>query len=100
MLVYGWNSFKLNSYEPTQLGIPTHPSDQFTIEHRQAYFHLFWIPFFSLGKRWVIRKDGKMYVMADAFKPIVEQIPNKKGTPWYTFTGLLLGLAAIIFFSI
>ena len=65
-IVFGHNNFLIKSYTPAELGIP--PSDKLNgivFEVRQHYFHLFWIPFFGIGKIYVIRRTGDsgMYQM-------------------------------------
>jgi hypothetical protein len=90
-IVFGWNSFRIRSFSPEELGVFQKEALSVNIEVRQAYFHIFWIPFFSLGKRWVIRKDNQLYELPAELKPHVKAIARVK-TPWYTFTGPILGL--------
>lgn len=97
-IIFGWNSFLLKSITNTDLGIPENETSRFTIEIRQFYFHLFWIPFFGIGKRCLIRKDDELYPMPSEYQVLVDEIKQNVKTPWYTFTGpLLLFLAYIMY---
>ena len=95
MIVYGWNSFQLKECKPSQLGLPAELDATFKIERRQKYFHLFWIPFFGIGKIWVLRKpgDSNMYEPNAELQAFLEALPLKEKTPWYTFALPLLGIA-------
>lgn len=89
-IVFGWNNFHIKTYTPKELNLTTADTTEFKVEVRQSYFHLFWIPFFGLGKKWAIRKDGKLYELPSAMMEAIrrQNIPVK--TPWYTFAGPLL----------
>src|SRR6185369_5805834 len=100
-IVFGWNHFKLRSFTPFQLGITQKTDIDFTIELRQRYFHFFWIPFFSLGKKWAIRKGGKLYEMPQVIADVTRGRDDLRvKTPFYTYAGPLLIVAAIIIFNI
>jgi len=103
-IVFGWNSFKLREeeigalqaaaiksmaeLEKERLGLPDDwDSGECSIEQRQKYFHLFWIPFFSLGKIWVLRLDQRLYKLPNYVGTDPQTEPS---TPWYTFLGPLL----------
>ena len=100
-IVFGWNHFKVRSFTPFELGITQKTDIDFTIELRQRYFHFFWIPFFSLGKKWAVRKAGKLYEMPEV---IAEAIRGRDDlrvkTPWYTYSGPLLILLGIGIFML
>ncbi|NML21390.1 hypothetical protein HHL16_10925 [Pseudoflavitalea sp. G-6-1-2] len=98
-IVYGWNHFKIKSFNPSDLRISTTEEQKFTIERRQKYFHLFWIPFFGIGKKWVLRKNGELYEMPADFVAHIEQQQVRAGTPWYTFAGPLLIVASLLIYS-
>ena len=98
-VVFGWNSFKVRSFTLSDIGIIKQEEPGLQFEVRQAYFHLFWIPFFGLGKRWVVRKGGKMYEMPGEIKALAQKSLTRVGTPWYTFAGPLLLLTAGIVYS-
>jgi hypothetical protein len=98
-IVFGWNHFKLKSYNPAQLGFPDPTDTNISIELRQGYFHFFYIPFFSIGKKWNIRKGGKLYeVPATALEHIRRQSVSAK-TPWYTFAGPILIVAGLAIYG-
>ena len=98
-IVFGWNHFKLKSYTPVELGLPQPTDTNFSIELRQGYFHFFYIPFFSIGQRWSIRKGGKLYdLSATALEHIRRQSVSAK-TPWYTFAGPILIVAGLAIYG-
>lgn len=96
MIVYGWNSFTVATYKPSDIGMEAELDKQLYFERRQKYAHLFWIPTFGIGQIWVLRKsnDGNQYqVHPDVEKVLQYKYPTHK-TPWYTFAFPLL--AAVI----
>ena len=97
MIVFGHNSFLLNACKPSQLGMSEDFDQLYSIERRQRYFHLFWIPFFGIGKTWGMRshKDNKLYVPSPAVEQALNALPLKEKTPWYTYSFLILVLAAV-----
>jgi len=98
MIVFGHNSFKLNSCKPSQLGLPPELDKEYTIERRQRYFHLFWIPFFGIGKIWALRKasDDRLYEPNGPLQQVLNSLPIQEKTPWYTFSLVFLALAVLI----
>jgi hypothetical protein len=102
MIVYGWNSFVVGKYRPSDIGLDANMDQNVVFERRQKYAHLFWIPVFGIGKIWVLRKrnDGNQYkVNPDVEKVLEYKYPNHQ-TPWYTFAlpVLAAGIAVIAFF--
>lgn len=89
-IVFGWNNFKIKSYTPYELGLTNNQNTDFTIEVRQSYFHLFWIPFFGLGKKWAIRKNDQLYELPQVYEHAIEAAKPAVKTPWYTFLGPIL----------
>lgn len=99
-IVFGWNSFKIKSFSPFELGLSKTIENDFSIELRQSYFHFFWIPFFGIGKKWTIRKGGKLYEVPAVYKDHIRQQQLPARTPWYTFAGPLLIVAGFIIYGI
>lgn len=99
MIVYGWNSFKIKSFSPVELGIVSTEWEGYTFEARQKYFHLFWIPFFGIGKVYVIRKGNDMFEMPQEFIDTIKSRASIR-SPFYTFTIPLIALAVITYMSI
>lgn len=94
-IVFGWNHFKIKTFDPIEFGLSQQADPNLKIEVRQHYFHFFWIPFFSLGKKWAIRKNNELYEMPGVLKSTIKSRDDMKvRTPWYTYAGPLL-LAAI-----
>jgi hypothetical protein len=99
-IVFGWNSLKVRRFTLDEIGIMKSLEPGMELEVRQAYFHLFWIPFFGLGKRWIVRKGGQMYEMPAEIKALAKSSLTNVKTPWYTFTGPILIATGFIIFSI
>jgi len=90
-IVFGWNHFKIKSIDPYTAGLSQNVQPGYLIEVRQRYFHLFWIPFFSLGKKWALRKDGQLYEMPEPYKYVLQERKDLAAkTPWYTYAGPLI----------
>lgn len=101
MIVYGWNSFEIYTCRPSEIGLPEDWNNQYIIQRRQKYAHLFWIPFFGIGKIWVLKgRDGNMYEPSIDLHRHLNSLPIAPKTPWYTFIGPILLLAGLIIFTI
>lgn len=89
--VFGWYSFNLKSYSAEELNLDSSQWVNTSFEVRQEVFHLFWIPVFSLGKLYVLRKENKLY---DLPANIASKIKTKGKirTPWYSFLLPILAL--------
>jgi len=101
MIVFGHNSFLLNECKPSQLGMAPDLDAVYTIERRQRYAHLFWIPVFGIGKIWALRKrsDNNLYVPNAELERALNALPFADKTPWYTFAFLFLIMGGgLIFF--
>jgi hypothetical protein len=97
-LVFGWRSFLLRSFSLAELGLPESASGPCSVEVRQKYFHLFWIPFFGLGKKWALRRGKDLYELPIEIEAHLSQ--SRVKTPWYTYSGpLLLLLAGVVFWG-
>jgi hypothetical protein len=99
MIVYGWNDFKIVSYTPEALGFTNDSPVRYTAQVRQRYFHVFFIPFFGIGKMWVINEGGNFHEMPEVFRTAIRHQHPKPRSPWYTFSGLML-VAVIISISV
>jgi hypothetical protein len=100
-IVFGWNSFKIRDFSLEEIGIHKKAEPGITLEVRQAYFFFFWVPFFSLGKRWVVRKGDKTYEMPDEIKTLAKKTLTNVKTPWYTYAGpLAIAMAIFLFWVI
>jgi hypothetical protein len=100
MIFYGWNSFTLDSCKPSKLGLPPDLDVEYDVQRIQKYFHLYWIPFFPIGKKWVLykRSDKQQYEPNAELLKFLNSLPVKHPTPWYAFALLyLIGLVAVFF---
>lgn len=101
MIIFGHNNFKIKSFSPEEAGLPASEDNNFTFEVRQKYFHLFWIPFFPIGKVWILKKvgDEESYTI-----PAHIEVKVKKnvsvGTPWYSFALVFIGIFVGLMFTL
>jgi hypothetical protein len=99
MILFGWYSFLLKAYMLEELGIKVDdPTQHMQVEVRQRCFHLFWVPFFSLGKIYAFRKDGKLYNLTPELEATLRKHTVHK-TPWYTYIGFILVFFGFIFYN-
>ena len=89
-IIYGINSFLLKKIRLTYFGKLEDDKHDLTIEIRQFYFHLFFIPFFGIGKNNFLRKEGELCSLPEEYEMQVQDIRKNVKTPWYTFAGLIL----------
>lgn len=83
-IAFGWYSFRIKSYSAKDLELDIEQWKDSSFEVRQKVFHIFWVPVFSIGKLYSLKKQGKLY---DLQENIIDKIKNKGkiGTPWYSF---------------
>lgn len=89
MIVFGWYSWLISRYTAKELNLPEGDWDNVSFEVRQKCFHLFYIPFFSIGKMYVMRKDGNKYELTSEFEAYM-RAAKPHNTPWYAYLGLIL----------
>lgn len=92
-VVFGWYSFKLKSYKAEDLELDEEKWTNSTFEIRQKVFHLFWLPLFSLGKVYGVRKNGDFFELPELLKARLKE--KKTKTPWYSYfipISLVVGL--------
>lgn len=82
-MIYGWYSFLIKCYTPAELNIIGENLEGITFEVRQKIFHLFWIPFFSIGKIYALRKNGELYNLTEDYVTLLKSYSDAK-TPWYS----------------
>lgn len=100
-IVFGIKYFIIASFTPFELGFTDDRSyTGILYERHQMYFHLFWIPVFGLGKRWVkTHSNGDAFELSHAeFEHIYRKNVGGK-SPWYRFAGLILGLFIFLGFA-
>lgn len=82
-VIFGWYSFKVKSYNAKDLELEEEKWKNSDFEIRQKVFHLFWLPFFSLGKVYALRKNGNLYDLPELIQSRLKA--KKVKTPWYSF---------------
>jgi hypothetical protein len=95
-IVFGLGSLKLKSFTPEELKIQDLVPANSSIELRNKYFHLFWIPLFPVRKVWVINLAGKHYSVSEEAAKAIETKKHLKRTPFYLFSGLILLIGAAV----
>ena len=94
LLIHGTRYFTIQSFWPAELDLfgKCDPGIQFL--RQQEYFHLFFIPVFGTGKRWMVRHaNGQIGFVPPEFVHHLKSYNKIVRSPWYTFIGLF---AAII----
>jgi len=86
----------LDQQEASALGCPPNG----TISQKVKVGHMLWIPFFPLGKYWVMEAGGQIFKLNNTVIQQIEAKHGPKGMPWYAFFGLIaipivLGLGSI-----
>lgn len=100
-IIFGWSHFKIKTIDPFAVGLSQQVQPGYHIEIRQRYFHLFWIPCFSLGKKWALRKDGQLYEMPEPYRFVLQERKDLTAkTPWYTYAGPLLAAFVCLCFYV
>ncbi len=102
MVVFGHGSFSIKKYNPANLKIPSNSGwEGVTIEIRQRYAHLFWIPFFPIGKLYGLKKPGEkdLYEMPEDLKTHIKtHFSSELKTPWYSWSLFYIGALVGLFF--
>jgi len=99
-LLFGWYTFLIKAYTLSELGIPTEGIlENVQIEIRQRCFHLFWIPFFRVGKVYACRRaDRKLYNLPPELEGYLRANIRPK-TPWYAYIGLILVAVGFLIYT-
>lgn len=96
MIVYGQNSFKIKSFTKQELRLPNDENlNNIDIQVRQRYAHLFWIPFFPIGKAYCFKRSGdnNLYELPEEIKRVIQHHHSKDiKTPWYSYSLIVLAL--------
>ena len=65
---------------------------------RRMYFHVMFIPFFPLWGMWVVGVNGKEALAPVEVLAKLNEKNIKVGTPWYTFSGLIISALVGLYF--
>ncbi len=97
MIVYGQNHFKIKSFTPQELRLPKEEGlNDIDIQVRQRYAHLFWIPFFPIGKLYCFKRlgDDNLYELPEDIKRSIQYTYEQDiKTPWYSYSLIILALS-------
>lgn len=72
-IIFGKNDYLIKSVSAEELGINNPQYQELSFELRQEYFHLFFIPTFSLGQSWYINKNGILHHITPTLLEILEE---------------------------
>jgi hypothetical protein len=96
-MVYGIGSVRLKSYTAEELKIDNLLPADLVVELRQTYFHLFWIPFFPLRKRWTGIRSDRQYHLGSAIESRLSRQKAVSRTPVSLYAGSMLVVLIIVF---
>lgn len=86
-MVFGYYHINLRSLDPK--AIPELGPVPGKISEKLKVGHMLWIPFFPMGKKWVLEANGEMYELNPKAKMALQEKLGPSKTPWYAFTGLI-----------
>ncbi len=97
MIIFGTNNFSVKTLSLSDLQIAD-DNHSITIELRQRFFHVFWIPFFPIGQSWVMRRahDTNKYMVPAEWEAKINELGYQQSPPWYSFIGLILAGVAVL----
>jgi len=96
-IVFGTGSVRLKSFTPSELNIQDAVPVNSAIELRSRYFHLFWIPFFPIGKIWTVVHGRKHYSLDTETEKQIELKKYSRNHPVYLFAGTALIVGFVLF---
>ncbi|GGA97126.1 zinc-ribbon domain-containing protein [Puia dinghuensis] len=100
MIIYGWKSIQL-SREPVAESCPHCQNyNTLTVYVFQKYAHVFWIPFFPIGKTGAsqcahCKQVLKSKQMPPTLRLAYDNVATQAKTPYWTFVGVAI-LAVVI----
>lgn len=104
MIIYGWNSKELK--KTAELGEPCVKCAKHTtvVGATAHYFHVFWIPIIPYRKPVEVICENCNYIarvseLSEQAKAKVKRVKRSIQAPIYMYSGLLLIIIAIIYFS-
>ena len=100
VIAFGIKSYKIKRFDSQELKLSKQEDKSFTVELRQKYFYLFFIPFFGLGKEWVYLKDGKKYELPVQYLKVLENQNIKINRNWRNYLIMFLGPILILIFAL
>ncbi len=93
MVLFGWKSLLLLKILAHEAGL-AQPNENvnYHIEIRQKYFYLNFIPFFPMGKMYLMRNhtDNELYELTPETLAIIKQKFIAPRAPWYTYSWIIL----------
>ncbi len=69
------------------------------IKEKVKVAHVMWIPFFPLGKMWMIENKGNMYGLSPEAERVLNTKLGKSSYPFYSFLGLIAIPVLLLFFA-
>jgi hypothetical protein len=87
----------IREYTARELGF-TDAGENALVECRQRYFHIWFLPFFPLGKFWVLKKGNEWYPLSKEQEKEMERRAEIPATPLYMWAGAVVVPLTIILF--
>jgi hypothetical protein len=100
MIVFGKNKYLLRSFKPSEFGLPTDPNDTDLIVVYQRYAHLYFIPLFSLGKVWALKRGDALFELTPEFHQFINAVNPKLPSGWMAYSWFWLGILGLCIFQV
>lgn len=102
MIVFGTGSYSLKTFSSTDLGLNPLHYDGHRFQIVQRYAHLFWIPFFPIGREYVMLMPGRSEKYHAPFDVAerMKQTPFPKINALLAFAIPLLLVGGLVLFSV
>ncbi|OYU94260.1 MAG: hypothetical protein CFE21_16875 [Bacteroidetes bacterium B1(2017)] len=96
-IVWGWNTLKIKTFEPHEVGLEKELIYGEKVEPRQEYFHLYLIPLLGVKKEWWIRgADNKLRQPSKQQLEILNSKDHKLRAPLLTYSWFWLAILIAI----
>ncbi|TRX54279.1 zinc-ribbon domain-containing protein [Fulvivirga sp. M361] len=104
MIIYGWNNKTIKQAPLENMACDNCQEQNLFLTIYSKYVHIFWIPLFPFKKSALMhcghcQKATEEKQMTPDFKEKIKQLKNSVSTPKYLYSGLIIIVLAIGYFS-
>lgn len=99
-MIYGYYTVPLKTVRGSELPEEIQVEDDADFRCGIKLAHLMFIPFFPLGKSWVMRKYDNSYEISEEAEQLLDTLYGTPKTPWYSFSGLILIGLVFLYFQV
>ncbi len=86
LLAFGIRSYIIKEFNPKSIGFTVDATVNYVIQYRQEYFHIFFIPLFGTGKKWIKVVDrGNQFELSKSEINVIKQKNIDIKPRWYHF---------------